>query len=438
MRKGLLSLLVTLAGFGALGGAALARASYAPINQPGPPLSPTDAQLSSSLHCESSVRNARVEPVLLNPGTSTTPTENFGWNWEPALEMLGIPWCAYTAPNQTLNRIDVSGEYLVHAIRTMYKLAGRKIAIIGHSQGGMSMRWALRFWPDTRAMVEDVVGLEADNHGSAAATPGDCKFLGCPAADWQQISTSNFIAALNSRTLTFNGISYTELYSTHDELATPDTGPSHCTSCLPKGAGQIANIELQSICPGDISDHVLAGTTDPVAYALGVDAITHPGPADPARIPKSVCSQLLMPGVMSPASAAAALPSLYAGLGSLGIIPGVPDPFSGAPVLHAEPTLPCYVFAACPPSARLRVSVTPGHARAGRPVRLRILVTVDVSGVVLPVPGASVSVGANRHLHTASNGRVSTRAVFARGGRHRVVAADPEYYSGGTTVRVRG
>jgi hypothetical protein len=350
--------------------------------------------------------------------------------------MLGIPWCAYTAPNQTLNRIDVSGEYLVHAIRTMARLAGRRIAIIGHSQGGMSMRWALRFWPDTRSMVDDVVGLEPDNHGSAAITAGGCKFLGCPAADWQQISTSDFITALNSRTQTFAGISYTDLYSTHDELATPDTGPSHCTSCLSRGAGQIANIELQSICPGDFSDHVLAGTTDPVAYALGVDAITHPGPANPARIPKSVCSQLLMPGVTSPASAAAALPSLEAGLGSLGIIPGLPNPFSGAPVLHAEPPLACYVFATCPPSARLRVSVRPARAAVSRAVRLHILVSVDVDGVVLPVPGAGVRVG-GRRLRTGQSGRVSTTVAFGNSGRHRVIATDPEYSRGTAAVRVR-
>jgi pimeloyl-ACP methyl ester carboxylesterase len=437
MRRGFLSLLVTLAGFGAFSAAALAHPGYAPVNQPGPALSPTAAQLKASLYCQPSVLDARVEPVLLSPGTSTTPTENFGWNWEPALDMLGIPWCAYTAPNETLNRIDVSGEYLAYAIRTMHRLAGRKIAIIGHSQGGMSMRWALRFWPDTRSMVEDVVGLEADNHGSTAATSSDCKFLGCVAADWQQISTSKFISALNSRTETFPGISYTELYSTHDELATPDTGPSNCTSCLSTGGGQIANVELQSICPGDLSDHVLAGTTDPVAYALGVDAITHPGPADPSRIPKSVCSQLLMPGVLTPASSAA-LSALIAGLGSLGIIPGpVPNPVSGAPVLHSEPPLPCYVFAACSPADRLRVSVTPARARVNHAVRLHILVTVDVAGVVLPVPGASVWIRGRRQLHTASDGRVSNTVAFGKAGRRRVIATDREYYAGRAMVQVR-
>jgi hypothetical protein len=46
MRKGLLSLLVTLSGFGVFG-AAFAHASYAPVNQPGPALSPRAAQLKA-------------------------------------------------------------------------------------------------------------------------------------------------------------------------------------------------------------------------------------------------------------------------------------------------------------------------------------------------------------------------------------------------------
>ncbi len=418
--------------------AALAQPPFAPLDQPGPPLSPTPAQLKASLYCEPSVRGARVEPVLLNPGTSTTPTENFGWNWEPALDMLGIPWCAYTAPNQALNRIDVSGEYLVYAIRTMYALAGRRIAIIGHSQGGMSMRWALRFWPDTRAMVEDVVGLEPDNHGTTVIGPGLCATTGCPPADWQQISSSNFIQALNSGTETFPGISYTNLYSTHDELATPDSGPNDCTSCLSVGGGQISNVELQSLCPLDLSEHLAAGTTDPVAYALGVDAITHPGPADPARIPSSVCLQLLMPGVTSPESAAAGLGALEAGAGSLGIFPApVPNPFSGAPVLYSEPALPCYVYANCPPVAGLQVKVTPGRAVRGRRVQLHVLVTADVSGVVLPVPGATVSLGNGRRWLTDSNGQVSVRWAFGKAGRQLVTATDPEYFTGTAIVRVR-
>jgi pimeloyl-ACP methyl ester carboxylesterase len=421
----------------ALPGVAGARA-YAPVNEPGPALSPTPAQLRASLYCGPSVKDAKVEPVLLNPGTSTTPSENFGWNWEPALDKLGIPWCAYTAPNQALNRIDVSGEYLVYAIRTMYALAGGRIAIIGHSQGGMSMRWALRFWPDTRAMVADVVGLEPSNHGTTVVSDSDCAALGCPPADWQQVYESPFILALNSDAETFAGISYTSTYSVDDELVHPDSGPNDCSSCLSTGAGQISNVELQSICPLDTSEHVEGGTTDPVAYALGIDAITHPGPADPRRIPKSVCTELLMPGVASPQSAQAGLAALQAGLGSLGIAPGpVSNPFSGAPVLHSQPPLPCYVFADCPPQVPLKVTVRPARAVPHRHLTLHFLVTSTVSGVTLPVPEARVQIGNGRELRTDDAGSATVTLVFEKAGARRVIATDPEYFDGHATVTVR-
>jgi triacylglycerol esterase/lipase EstA (alpha/beta hydrolase family) len=418
--------------------AAGARAStYAPLDQPGPALSPTPAQLKASLSCQPSVRNAKVEPVLLNPGTSTSVSENFGWNWEPALDKLGIPWCAYNPPNQALGPIDVSGEYLVYAIRTEYALAGRKIAIIGHSQGGMSMRWALRFWPDTRAMVEDVVGLEPSNHGTTVLTDSTCQTLGCPPADWEQIYESPFLQALNSGAETFPGISYTSTYSVDDEVVRPNSGPSNCSSCLSTGSGQIANVELQSICRGDLSEHVLAGTTDPVAYALGIDAITHPGPADPARISPTVCAQALMPGVLNPQSASVGLSALQAGLGTLGILPGpVPNPVSGAPVLRAQPSLPCYVYASCPPASPLSVTVTPARATLDRRVTLHFLVTSTVSGVTLPVPDAKVWVGNGRQLATDNSGRAVVTLRFGRAGHRAVIATDPEYFDGHATVTV--
>jgi hypothetical protein len=264
-----------------------------------------------------------------------------------------------------------------------------------------------------------------------------CESAGCVPADWQQTSTSNFIKALNSDAETFPGISYTSTYSTHDEVATPDAGPGACTSCLSTGSGQIANIELQSICPGDPSEHVLAGTTDPVAYALGVDAITHPGPASAARIPQTICDQVLMPGVISPASLAGGLGALGGAAGTLGILPGpLSTALSGAPVDHTEPALPCYVYADCPPSANLSVMVTPRRATVRRRMRVRVLVTVAVAGVVLPVPEATVTVGNGRRLTTDNTGRASAMLRFTRSGRRSVTATDPEYRDGVAAIVV--
>jgi hypothetical protein len=414
---------------------AAAQSSYAPLNEPGPALTPTLTQLKASLTCEASVKNAKVEPVLLNPGTSTTATENFGWNWEPALQKLGIPYCAYNPPEQALGPIDVSGEYLVYAIRTEYALAGRPIAIIGHSQGGMSMRWALRFWPDTRKMVVDVVGLEPDNDGTTVITDQDCASLGCSAADWDQTYESPFIEALNSGTETFAGISYTNTYSVDDELVHPDSGPGNCSSCLTTGKGQISNVELQSICPLDTSEHVEGGTTDPVAYALGADAITHPGPADPARISRSVCTEPFMPGVSSEQSAQAGVTLLEPGLGSLGILPGpVSNPVSGAPVLHSQPSMPCYVYAECPPSVPLKLTATRRYS--ARSAHLSILVTSTVSGITLPVPDATVRVG-GRSLDTNDYGVATTTLALGKPRTVRLTASDREYFDGHAAVHLR-
>ena len=415
--------------------AAAATPPYAPLDQPGPALDVPLAQLQASLQCERGVRDASVEPVLLNPGTGVTAEQNFSWNWEPALEKLGLPWCAYTAPYHTLGDIQTSGEYLVYAIRTMYAMAGRTITIMGHSQGGMSMRWALRFWPDTRAMVNKVIGFAGDNDGTTTITPSACA-LGCPPADWQQMSTSNFIQALDSDTETFPGISYTNIYTHTDEVVQPDTGPTNCTSCLDTVGGPVTNVATQDVCPADVDEHLAIGTIDPVAYALAVDALTHPGPADPARISKSVCSQLYMPGV-NPADVNTELQILEAAPILTSVAAGATAGLTaGAPVVFSEPPLACYVFATCPATTPLKLTVAPAHSVLHRKTKLRFLVTVDVGGVISPVPGASVWVANGRHLHTDTAGGATLTIAFGRRGRRRVFASASEYLNGSATINV--
>jgi pimeloyl-ACP methyl ester carboxylesterase len=267
---------------------------YAHLKAPDPTLSVPESDLRASLLCSGELGDPSRRPVLLLSGTTVDPDENFAWNWEPALTAAGFPWCASTAPDGNMDDIQVRGEYVVYAIRRMYEAAGRRIAIYGHSQGGMVGRWALRFWPDTRKMVADVVGAAPSNQGTDTAVP-ICA-LGCAPSFWQQRTGSDFITALNSRAETFRRISYTTVYTHLDEVVFPNLDDSGRSS-LHTGRGKIANVAVQDICPVDLADHLLLGTVDPVAWALFVDAVGHPGPADPGRIDASVCSQGLMPGV---------------------------------------------------------------------------------------------------------------------------------------------
>jgi pimeloyl-ACP methyl ester carboxylesterase len=332
MRRGLLALATI--GFVLALPAAASAIDYAPVEQPGPPLSVPQDKLDASLACKGNPSGGSHEPVLLVPGTTVNPDADFSWNWEPALDKLGIPWCAVDLPGNSMDDIQVAGEYVVNAIRTLHARAGRKIAVIGHSQGGMVPRWALRFWPDTRSMVDDQIGFAPSNHGTIDAGP--LCAIGCAPAIWQQRDNADFIQALNSRQETFSGISYTEVYTHLDEVVVPNFDDSGSSS-LHGGGGDVSNVAVQDICPLDTNEHLLVGTIDPVAYALAIDAMDHPGPADPSRIASSVCTQLLMPGV-NPVTFATDLASAAAVLSTT---------LATYPHVSAEPPLACYVTASC-------------------------------------------------------------------------------------------
>ncbi len=314
---------------------AAASAAYAPPNRPGPPLSVPAAKLAAALTCTGTLRGASHAPVLLVPGTSLNPSTDYGYGWEPALSKLGWPYCAVTLPGNAMGDIQVAGEYVVYAIRTMHAAYGGRIDIVGHSQGGMVPRWALRFWPDTRAMVDDLVGLSPSNHGTLDAIPACAQ--SCAPAFWQQRSNAAFIAALNSAQETFPGISYTNIYTNTDEVVVPNFGPA-ASSSLTGGGGAIANVAIQSVCPADLTEHLGIGIYDNTAYQLAVDALTHPGPADPARVAATTCLSLLMPGI-DPSTFAADYANTLA---------SVATTVATAPETTAEPPLACYVTATCP------------------------------------------------------------------------------------------
>jgi hypothetical protein len=380
---------------------------YAPLDAPGPALSVPAGKLGAALHCTSGVAHASRNPVLLIPGTNLDPGPNFSWNYERALAAMGWPYCAVTLPDHTLGDIQVAGEYVVYALRTMARSAGRKVDVLGYSQGGMLPRWALRFWPDTRRLVGDAVGLDPSNHGTVVADAA-CKNP-CPPADWQQASAARFMGALNSRAETFGGIDYTVIYSHTDEVVVPnfDAGGS---SSLHTGGGRIANIAVQEICPNDASDHLAMGSYDPVGYALAVDALTHSGTADKARIPATVCAQAFQPGV-NPATFASDYAAFLAAIGNAqGTVPAV----------SAEPRLKCYVFAACPGAAggqgclARRSPIGPsniGRVRLGY-TRARLLSRV-------PAPRKR---GSRAWRWCVKGGRGSVVAAFTRGGRVALVA----------------
>jgi triacylglycerol esterase/lipase EstA (alpha/beta hydrolase family) len=351
---------VVLAGCAFAPAAAPAAESFAPIDRPGPAPTASEADLQASLACSGNLDNATKTPVLLVPATTVNSRENYGWNYMPYLRELGFPYCTTDLPGelgQNMGDMQVRGDYIAYAIRQMFARAHRRIAILGHSRGGMVMRWALRFWPDTRGMVDDVIGMAGTNHGSAVV-PALC-VPGCAPALWQQRNNASFYQALNSGQETFAGISYTEIYSHADEFVQPNLSNTG-TSSLHTGHGKITNVAVQDICPTDTPDHVLIGTVDPVAAALVLDALTHDGAADPGRIGHAACGRLFMPGVDT-ATAATNLVDLSARIATQLVL---------AKHVDAEPPLACYTTpAGCPgqpaaaPSAPSKACTSPRRVR---------------------------------------------------------------------------
>jgi hypothetical protein len=312
--------------------------TYAPVNQPGPKLQVPNIQLKAALRCSANLTSAGREAVVMVPPTLVNPDEVY-FGYERAFSALGIPYCTVTVPYYTTIDIQEAAEYTVYAIKRVHHLTERKVQILGWSQGGgPESRWALRFWPGLRKMVDDLADLEAPNHGYPTAIKAAICPTTCVPALIQQEAGSAFIEALNSRQETFPGISYTNVYSHTSEFVQPNLNEEGTTS-LHSGGGEIKNVALQDICPANTSGH-LAYYYDPVAYALTIDALTHPGPANSERIDKeAVCAELSMPYVPI-----AEVPEDSLHLYQAIFIERLPN----EPQASEEPPLRCYVTASCP------------------------------------------------------------------------------------------
>lgn len=295
-------------------------------------------KLRSALFCQESVTRAARTPVLLVTGTGVDGSEAWPDGLQISLRRDGVPSCYVNFPRHTTADIQVSVEYLVHAIRQMRKRSGRDIAVYGISQGGLLPRFALTYWPSLRKQVTDVVLLAGTHHGTtafsslAASCDVRCRVT---AAAWQQAAGSDLLKALNRRARpeTFGPTSWTTVRTLDDEVVQP-TGGAHPTSAL-RGA---SNLVIQSICPGRTTNHFGTGV-DSVSYAALRDALSHKGPARAARIDASVCRRPYAPGLDAQRTKAA-IDELYRRAG-----PRTLQGAEGGVLLAREPRVRAYVRA---------------------------------------------------------------------------------------------
>ena len=260
-----------------------------------PRIGVSGAKLRASLHCQRSVRDAKRTPVLLVTGTGVDGDEAWPAGLQFSLTAAGRPSCYLNFPEHTTADIQVSVQYLVHAIRATARRAGRRIAIYGVSQGGLLPRWALTYWPSLRRLVTDVVAVAGTQHGttifgSVLSTCGSsCRLT---AAAWQQAAGAKLQRAIARYPDETPGrTAWTTVRSLDDELVQPTRG-AHPTSAL-RGA---SNLVIQRVCPGRQVDHITTGV-DSVSHAALIDALTHRGAASPKRFRPGVCSRPFAPAL---------------------------------------------------------------------------------------------------------------------------------------------
>lgn len=229
-------------------------------------------------------------PVLLVHGMIVNAAEHWSWNWEHELRSLGYDVCTYTSPRRNLADMQDDAKRIVAAVQYMYNVGGhKKVDIVAQSTGGLVARWAVKYWPSIDAKIDNIVLLGTQNHGTELATSicGSVFQGNCPPSAWQIMPGSEFLKTLNTPEETPGDVHYTVIYSDSDEVAIPKNTP------LLQGA---ATFHVQTLCPGRYVGH-LTMEVDAVVWNVGLTALESPTPIDPGSFPKSLCNQLLMPGI---------------------------------------------------------------------------------------------------------------------------------------------
>jgi hypothetical protein len=222
--------------------------------------------------------------LLLGHGTAATPEEAWGWGYERQLTADGYGWCDVRLPDRALGDFVVASQYAVFAARKAYRESGRKIALVGHSQGGAMVLWIAKFWPDVAKHASDVIPMAGPLHGTTVAN-ALCVTGSCATVAWQLRQGSLTTNALSNAPKPRH-LKVTSIATSLDELITPQPYAG-------QGTG-VHSILVQQICPGHVVEHgLLLG--DPVGYALVLDAVDHRGTAKAERIDRSVCSQVTLP-----------------------------------------------------------------------------------------------------------------------------------------------
>ena len=154
------------------------------------------------------------------------------------------------------------------------------VDLVGHSEGTIMPRWYLKFLGGA-AKVDRFVALTPLYRGSTVygvttlrdalaplglSQPLVDVFASQCAACTEVLAGSDYLDQVNAGGEAIPGVTYTNIVTEHDELVVP------YTSGFEQGPGAYTNIDLQQVCPADLSEHV-AVAFDPVVKQMILNAL---------------------------------------------------------------------------------------------------------------------------------------------------------------------
>lgn len=204
---------------------AAAAAAPSALGAKGPRLTVPAEELEAALGCSQRISEGHADPVVLVHGSSTNAQASWRSGYVFALAADGIPACTVELPDHGMDDLQIATELVVYAIRTAAERSGRPVAVVGHSAGGLEPLWALRFWPELRGLVTDVVALSTPYSGG----PRSVCDPDCAPVLWQASEGSRFLAVATQPPLP-DGTSFTSLATASDGIVTPESHTSRAAA----------------------------------------------------------------------------------------------------------------------------------------------------------------------------------------------------------------
>ncbi len=202
------------------------------------------------------------DPVIIAAGTFGPQVA-----YEPMAQRLragGRTVFIYVIPAPLSPYEDSAAPFAAYVERVLEDTGRSKVDIVGHSQGVVLARYAMKFL-GLAPHVDTLVALSGVQYGSPLASLGVLIGFNCLGiVICQQVAQgSDFMRSLNEPNDALPGVHYVNITTIYDEIVFP------YTNNLMRGPGDVTNVVIQEQCPLRILGHLLLavdGTT-----ASGID-----------------------------------------------------------------------------------------------------------------------------------------------------------------------